>query len=551
MAKIVSNRGGLDVDFERLAKGFRFDSQGFGLVEVLVSVGIAGILMMGVTQMTTSTSLAIRGARTVASRDQLSTRISREAGNPVSLKASLNFTSTAGFPGFPGNGPGSWLDKCANGSVPNGCLARDASHNPISYGFTLTDSFSTPIAGPDATTAAVYDITGAICGNVSVSSPTPNCPIIATASFTPNCANNQDSCDRAVSIDVHYSLSQASNVPLLKGGPILRTIDGNVSTAIPFAGQVNGVVNMLAKWVSNTELSSSSVYESSTGLVGIGTASPSGVLEVQGGTAPANTKGNDIILVAQNAGSGNQNGGNIFLSAGVRTGTGTSGTVIVGRTIPPVWALPPIPNSLYVEDHIYAGSVYMSNSTSGVADLGFGDNSTRISGSVPAGWIGIFTANLERLHIDTAGNITLGTTANPIPRFQVGTNGDGSVAIANAWNTFSDIRLKKDLERIPNARELVDQLNGYYFYWKNKRDSSRQVGVVAQEVEKVLPELVSTAADGTKSVDYPKLSAVLIEATKQLYLDVSADKKEIVSLRKQNEEIMARLFKIEMALSKK
>lgn len=531
-----------------MVKHDALDSRGFGLVEILLAAGIGSVVMMGITHMMTSMSLSVRGARTMASRDQLVTRIGREAGNPVSLKKSVEFASNASYPGFPVNGPGSMLDNCANGTVPNGCIARDTTtHNPISYGFTLTDSFSMPIAGPDTATAAVYDVTGAICGNASVSAPTQNCPIIATASFRPNCANGLDSCDRAVSVDVQYSLSQASNVPLLNGGPVLKAMTGNVSTAVPFAGGVNGVVNMLAKWVSNTELSSSSVYESSTGLVGIGTITPTGTFEVEGGTAAAGTNGKDIILAAQSAGSGNQNGGSIFLKAGAASGTGSTGSVVVGTSTAPGWVTP---NSLYVADHVYTSSVYLSNSTNGLGDFGFGDNTSRITGSVPAGWIAIFTSALERMRIAADGTITLGTAANPIPTFQVGTAGDGSLAWANQWKTFSDIRLKRDLERIPNACELVDQLNGYYYYWKNKRDRSRQVGVVAQEVEKVLPELVSTGKDGFKAVDYSKLSAVLIEASKQLHRDLASRKEEIDVLHQQNAAIMARLSKLEKKLDK-
>ena len=109
----------------------------------------------------------------------------------------------------------------------------------------------------------------------------------------------------------------------------------------------------------------------------------------------------------------------------------------------------------------------------------------------------------------------IGTTS-PTQRLQVGTSGDGTVALANAWNTFSDIRLKRDLAVIPDAFDKLLELHGYYYFWKDGSDQTRQVGVVAQEVEKILPELVHTGSDGIKTVDYPKLTAVLIEGTKQL-----------------------------------
>ena len=113
------------------------------------------------------------------------------------------------------------------------------------------------------------------------------------------------------------------------------------------------------------------------------------------------------------------------------------------------------------------------------------------------------------------GYLGIGVSA-PTVQLQVGSSGDGSVALANAWNTFSDIRLKRDLEEIPNALDKLMELHGYYYFWKQGADQSRQVGVVAQEVEAVLPELVHTGTDGIKTVDYPKLTALLIESTKEL-----------------------------------
>ncbi len=71
------------------------------------------------------------------------------------------------------------------------------------------------------------------------------------------------------------------------------------------------------------------------GNVGIGTASPAGTLDVEGGTAAANTNGTPINIVAQNGGTGgNQSGGNIILTPGMNTGTGTPGNVGIGTTNP-------------------------------------------------------------------------------------------------------------------------------------------------------------------------------------------------------------------------
>jgi hypothetical protein len=63
----------------------------------------------------------------------------------------------------------------------------------------------------------------------------------------------------------------------------------------------------------------------------------------------------------------------------------------------------------------------------------------------------------------------------------------------------------------------VAQLRGVSFEWKDKaQDAGTQVGMIAQEVETVLPELVSTDSEGYKSLAYDKMTAVLIEAIKEL-----------------------------------
>ena len=69
-----------------------------------------------------------------------------------------------------------------------------------------------------------------------------------------------------------------------------------------------------------------------TGNVGIGTSSPTGALHVDGGRARASTSGTDISLIAQDAGTGNMNGGSVWLEPGVKSGTGNDGFVhVVGN----------------------------------------------------------------------------------------------------------------------------------------------------------------------------------------------------------------------------
>ena len=85
----------------------------------------------------------------------------------------------------------------------------------------------------------------------------------------------------------------------------------------------------------------------------------------------------------------------------------------------------------------------------------------------------------------------------------------------------SDCRLKDNVNKIVNSKEVVNNLNGYSFDWKEEADrEGSDFGVMAQEVEKVLPELVHERPDGFKTVDYIKLIPFLIEEVKRLSAEV-------------------------------
>ena len=148
---------------------------------------------------------------------------------------------------------------------------------------------------------------------------------------------------------------------------------------------------------------------------------------------------------------------------------------------------------------------------------------------------GVGTDNV--LYVDaSADNVGIGTN-NPLVKLQVGTNGDGTTAEANAWNTFSDKRLKRDLVQIDNALAKVEKLNGYYYFWKEGKDQSRQAGVIAQEIEEVLPEIVTTMSDGIKTVDYSKLTPLLIQAIKEQQKIIGELNKRIETLENNTNDI--------------
>ena len=103
---------------------------------------------------------------------------------------------------------------------------------------------------------------------------------------------------------------------------------------------------------------------------------------------------------------------------------------------------------------------------------------------------------------------------------------DGGVGIAGALNVGGDVvayassdeRLKDNIELISNPIEKVQSLKGVTWDWNSNADELQQslpnVGVIAQDVEKVLPQLVTDRDNGFKGVDYAKLTGLLIEAVK-------------------------------------
>ena len=115
----------------------------------------------------------------------------------------------------------------------------------------------------------------------------------------------------------------------------------------------------------------------------------------------------------------------------------------------------------------------------------------------------------------------------------------------DAFINSSDRRYKKDITPLTNVLEKLEQINGVYYNWKVEEfpqenfDRTKQLGVIAQEIEAVFPELVVTNADGYKAVDYPKLTAVLLEANKELAQSLKDQSSRVQALEADLEAIKA------------
>jgi hypothetical protein len=144
----------------------------------------------------------------------------------------------------------------------------------------------------------------------------------------------------------------------------------------------------------------------------------------------------------------------------------------------------------------------------------------------------VFSTNeLERMRIASGGNIGIGTTT---PEYTLDVNG---IIRGSNVTVPSDIRYKTNITPIDSALLKVSKLKGVYFdfnrsaYPKKNFPEGKQIGLIAQDVEKVLPEVVNTDKEGYKSISYDKITALLIEAIKEQQEEISQLKKEIAVLK--------------------
>jgi len=121
--------------------------------------------------------------------------------------------------------------------------------------------------------------------------------------------------------------------------------------------------------------------------------------------------------------------------------------------------------------------------------------------------------------LDSDNVIRIGGWSAAYNRFQM--DMAGNLTMAGNITAYSDIRLKENIEVIPDSLAKVQQLRGVTFTRNDTEDlEKRHTGVIAQEVEVVLPEAVSEDNDGVKNVAYGNMIGLLIESIKELKAEV-------------------------------
>ena len=129
---------------------------------------------------------------------------------------------------------------------------------------------------------------------------------------------------------------------------------------------------------------------------------------------------------------------------------------------------------------------------------------------------------------------------------------DGAIRATNDITAYysSDKRLKNNIKNIENPLDKLHKINGYSFDWISTKDSNNKdahtneghdIGVIAQEIEEVLPEICITRNNGYKAIRYEKITPLLIEGIKEQQKQIQSQQEKInyleEQLKKQQEQI--------------
>jgi hypothetical protein len=167
-------------------------------------------------------------------------------------------------------------------------------------------------------------------------------------------------------------------------------------------------------------------------------------------------------------------------------------------------------------------AAYFSNPTDGAAEV-----DVQLAGGtmLPWGWSlkaasGMFTLGSvmvqpPALNVTSTGRLGVGVTT-PTYRLELpNTANEMGQGRANAWKTYSSGRWKTNVRPIENATDKVRRLRGVYFDWKEQ--GTHDLGMIAEEVGQVIPEIVDYEANGTdaRALAYDRLVAVLVQALKE------------------------------------
>ncbi|SFB96956.1 Chaperone of endosialidase [Flexibacter flexilis DSM 6793] len=161
-------------------------------------------------------------------------------------------------------------------------------------------------------------------------------------------------------------------------------------------------------------------------------------------------------------------------------------------------------------------------------------------------------SNNTIINYNNGGFLGIGTNA-PTVKLQVYNGSTTGKYTTTGWTHSSDARLKTNVMPVTQALALVSQLNGVYYNWKQTPNANRQIGFLAQDVRKIVPEVVEGKEGDiekgeTLSMAYQNLVPVLVNAIKEQQAQIEALKTENASLKIQNSSVEAKLNNMEASI---
>ncbi|MDG0815834.1 tail fiber domain-containing protein [Bdellovibrio svalbardensis] len=390
------------------------------------------------------------------------------------------------------------------------------------------------------------------------------------------------------SLSPYFSIDTGTNIANFSNTNSLRAGNGYGSAATPtfsFGTTTTvGMFNPAANVLSFATSSSERVRIDASGNVGIGLTSPVEKLHIVGNETAAGMNRAAIRLEDTGIGASwnlvlngtaSADGSNKFsinqTGMGSRFVIDSSGDVGIGTTSPND-KLQVIGAATFYADVVGGvGRVLSIGNDLNVHDIGVA-NTIGLRGAAAAGEAGLQFGSGGATVYGKSGNIGIGTTTPAVPLDVVGAGGTpmrlknttsggafwqmgpdsvnnfviyNSVGTgmyitngATTWTANSDRRIKRNIELIPNSLNKLSEINGVtYWYKTDPKNESRRVGVIAQDVQKVLPEAVSEK-NGILGVRYPELIPLVINAIKEFYAEFKAQSSEqsrkIASLEEEN-----------------
>ena len=481
-----------------------------------ISLGSANTTLAGLTSVTSTSFVgALTGnASTATSAATLTTA---RTINGTSFNGSADITVTAAA--------GTLTGTTLNATVVNSSLT---SVGTITSG-TWSGSFGA-VSGAN--------LTGITAGNLSGTIPSAvlgnSTHYIGTTAVTLNRASANLGLTGITSVAMPGATSGTITLtPAATAGTTAITIPATAGTLVT-TGDTGTVTNaMLAGSISNANLANSSVTVNGTAIslgssgtvtaaagtltgttlnatvvtssltsVGTlsslsvtGTTTQTGAFNLAGAASPLQVQGSagtsGQVLTSAGAGAtptwSTAAGTGTVTSVSVVTANGVSGTVATATTTPAITlTLGAITPSSVTASGVVTGSAFVPSGS-----------------SVPSNGMYLSAANTLNWSTATTLAMTLSSA--------------GALTVVNDITAFSDSRLKNNIETIPNALSKVEAVRGVTYTRTDSDDKQkRHTGVIAQEIEAVLPEAVHINADGIRSVAYGNMMGLLIEAVKEL-----------------------------------